>query len=170
MTLGTLKWLASAFGLPRPQLTSQGLPLPIAPSELAYGWSGGPALFNDNTTGGAAAAGTVFATVTIPDDGFYCLDASWAYGYVASAPQRTYQVRLQILDPTGIVQWQLNFWTIVQPITAVGVAVFPSAEFPTTMLHLPKGAIVRWVTAVLGVVGETVYGSIALRLCYQDNM
>jgi len=169
MTLGTLKWLAQALGIPRPQLSPQGLPLPVATPELSFGWSGSPALFSDNTVTNQGA-GAVFATVTVPDDGFYCVDASWAYSPAASATSRVFLVRLQILDPNSKVAWQLTDFWVISVDTAVGTLFESGKQMPTMMLHLPKDAIVRWITVSAGILGEVIYGSIAMRLCYQDNM
>src|SRR5438876_1691766 len=119
MTLGTLKWLAQALGIPRPQLSPQGLPLPVATPELSFGWSGSPALYNDNNVTNQGA-GAVFATVTVPDDGFYCVDASWAYSPPAAPSSRGFLVRLQILDPNGKVAWQLTDFWVISVDTAVG--------------------------------------------------
>jgi len=139
---------------------------PVADPEVAFGWQG--YLFSNATLVGPQAANTVIASVTIPDDCFYCID--FVYNIQPQTAQSIRDIKLQILDVAGVVAWEQRFAAIISQITAVGITMSSPVAIPTLRLHLQSGMIVRVTTIAAMVSGDIVLGSIALRKLYEENL
>ena len=168
--LDCLKWpKAAATGQP---IRPRGEIVPVADADLSFGWQG--YLFNENKQTGLLAANTIGATVTVPDDCFYIVDAvGLAYdAQAAAAFSNTTRIGLEIVDPQGVVAWRLTFsWGYTQ-ITAVGIgSTGPAGEF-SMRLHLLAGMVVRWkmIDAFVNSSAAVFSSSVALRKLYEETL
>src|SRR5439155_27184312 len=139
--LDCLKW-PRGTGSSNPLLPRRELS-PVCDPELTFGWQGN--LFNAGLVGPSQAANTIIATVTIPDDCFYIIDATGNVvdmgGGVITLSRR---LALEILDPSGNTAYSLVFAFVISIQTTVGTTATPPAEIYNLRMHLPSGAIVRW--------------------------
>jgi len=140
---------------------------PTADADLTFGWEGN--LFS-HVSVGASIANTVGATVTIPDDGFYILDAQ-ALAVEGTNTPGIYLRRaaLDILDPLGNIIWRLVDPVYEQLITAVGAFVVTPPPHDNIRLHLKANMVVRYILLDQIIVTGSFVSSIALRKLYGET-
>ena len=138
---------------------------PVADPEVGFGWQGN--LFADaNTSLGPVSAPTTLASVSIVEDCFYALDAAYHQTPQAASTVPTSRLRLEILDPAGVVTW-----AIAVGATATALGYSSSQSLPTLRVHLLATMVVRWrvIEATPGFSTNYIV-SIALRKLYQDQI
>jgi len=158
--LDCLKWpKARATGQP---IGPRGEIAPVADPEVAFGWQGYLSANGEIT--GVNAAATLITSVTIPDDCFYTVDATWFV--LENGAATRVRLRLQILDPGGLVAWELIYGSD----TATLVGVVPWYATPTIRLHLLAGMKVQWILLDAMAISDRVGASIALRKLYEETL
>ena len=165
--LDCLKWPKAAGG--GTPVRPRGEVSPVSDPELTFGWQG--YLFN-NAVLSNQAANAVITSVTIPDDCFYIIDATANYSAAGGGAGTVVIVRLalQILDPAGPVAYSLAFGFATAIVTLTSVTNTPPAEIYNLRMHLPAGAIVRWIQLDAGITADRASASLSLRKLFEENL
>jgi hypothetical protein len=145
--------------------------VPVAEPEEAFGWVGAPSLFNATNVGGVQGGSTVQAIITIPDDGFYIVDANAnIIEGIAGTGTFTRRIALEVVDATPTILWShmLCFQFIIQTINANYFQA--PVVVPSLRLHLLKGYAMRWKILDAMLSTGLVSCSITARQLYQDSI
>ncbi len=156
--------LLKILGYPPPieVINPQNALLPVADPEVAFNWTG----YTSNAQNTAPTNNQVQAKITIPEDGFYCLDAAAVGMIITGAVETMHRLILELVDGSAAANqlWYLLYgWS--------GAAGNISSAIPVTIatirFFLKATWIIQWRSGDAWGLNDVASTSIALRRLYQ---